>query len=104
MSRKNTARAPMKRPMPMEKSMTSTRPTTNHRTWIVGITPSKTMTMATAMRLKAKLTAAEKTFWTGKTQRSTLTFFRRDEASMIERRPPLVASFMRAKVMLPTMR
>ena len=62
------------------------------------------MTTTTAMSENAKLTTAERTFCTGKTQRSTLTFLSSDAAPMIEPRPPLVASLMSVKVMLPTMR
>ena len=104
MSRKKTASAPMSRLMPMQNTMSSSSATNIQSMWMVGGMRKKSMTMATAMRLKAKLTAAEKTFWTGKTQRSILTFLSSDEAPMMEPRPPLVASLMSMKVMLPTMR
>ena len=90
--------------MPMQKTMSRSSATNIQSKWTVGAIRKNNMTMATAMRLKTKLTAAEKTFWTGKTQRSILTFLSRDAAPMMEFRPPLVASLMSMKVMLPTMR
>ena len=88
----------------MQKTMSSSSAGTIHTMCQVGMTWKKSMTMATAMSENEKLKAAEKTFCTGKTQRSTLTFLSSGAASMIERRPALVDSFMSAKVMLPTMR
>ena len=88
----------------MQKTMSRASAGIIHTRCHVGAIWKNSMTMTTAMSEKAKLKAAEKTFCTGKTQRSTLTFLSSGAASMIERRPVLVASFMREKVMLPTMR
>ena len=104
MSRKKTASAPMSMLTPMQNTMSNSRATNIQSRWTVGVILKKSMTTATAMRLKTKLTAAEKTFWTGKTQRSILTFLSKDAAPMMEFRPPFVASLMSMKVMLPTMR
>ncbi len=70
----------------------------------VGTTRNHSMTIATAMSEKAKLTSENKAFCTGNTKRCTLTFLRSDEASMIEVRAELVDSDISVKVMLPTIR
>ena len=104
MSRKKTASEPMSRLMPMQNTMSRASAGIIQTICQVGTTRKNSMTTATAMSEKEKLKAAEKTFCTGKTQRSTLTFLSSGAASMIERRPALVDSFMSEKVMLPTMR
>ena len=68
------------------------------------MTWKNSMTTTTAMSENPKFIIAEKTFWTGNTQRSTLTFLSSGAALMMDVRPPFVASLMSENVMLPTMR
>ena len=60
----------------------------------VGTTRNHSITIATAMSEKAKLTSAKRIFCTGKTKRSILTFLSKGAASRIEVTALLVESLI----------